>query len=199
MPHRIAILQSPAQAASLLDPQRLTMLEMLREPDSAAGLARRLQLPRQQVNYHLRALENANLVCLAGEARKGNCVERLMQATAESYLISPAVLGSMVPPLAEDRFSATYLAATAAQTITDLGQMQAAADRAGKRLATMTIATEVRFATPEARAAFAAEVAASLAAAVAKYHHETAPGGRKFKVFLGAYPAPKPRKTEIAA
>lgn len=196
MPPSIAILQNPEQAAALLDPQRLRLLNMLHEPDSAAGLARRLQLPRQQVNYHLRALETARLVQLAGETRKGNCVERLLQATAASYLINPEVLGALTPALDQDKFSAEYLAATSARTIADLGNLQAAASKSGKKLATLTLSTEVRFASPQTRAAFAAEISAALAAAVARYHDQTAPAGRSFRVMLGAYPAPHNSKKE---
>ena len=196
MPLPVAILQTSEQAAVLLDPQRLRLLNMLREPDSAAGLARRLQLPRQQVNYHLRALEAAHLVHLAGETRKGNCVERLLQATATSYLINPEVLGDLTPTVDQDKFSAGYLAATAARAIADLGNLQAAATKSGKKLATLKISTEVRFASPQMRAEFAAEISAALAAAAARYHAPNAPGGRTFRIMLGAYPAPTAPKKE---
>jgi hypothetical protein len=48
-----------------------------------------LALPRQQVGYHLRALEQAGLVELVEERRKGNCIERIVRAAACSYVISP--------------------------------------------------------------------------------------------------------------
>ena len=54
------VVRRPEAAAALLDPVRQQLLSHLAEPDSATGLARRLQLPRQRVNYHLRALESAN-------------------------------------------------------------------------------------------------------------------------------------------
>ena len=58
----------------------------------AATLAARLGIPRQRVNYHLRALELHGLVELAGERRHGGIVERLLQATAESFVVSPAAV-----------------------------------------------------------------------------------------------------------
>ena len=89
------VVTSPGRAAMLLDPLRLRLLEGLREPDSAAGLARRLRLPRQRVNYHLRELEKHKLVELVGRKRRGNCTARILRATARSYVISPAALGGV--------------------------------------------------------------------------------------------------------
>jgi len=65
-----------------------------------------------------------------------------------------------------------------------------AAERAGKRLATMTVETDLRFSTPAAQAEFAEELTKSVAALVAKYHDETTPGGRRFRLMAGAYPMP---------
>src|SRR5579862_8354674 len=78
----IEVVQGPERAAALLDPVRLRILEGLAEPDSAAGVARRLGLPRQRVNYHLHELEKHELVRFVEERRKGNCVERIVRATA---------------------------------------------------------------------------------------------------------------------
>jgi DNA-binding transcriptional ArsR family regulator len=51
-------------------PVRLAVLEVLREPDSAARVARRLGQPREAVNYHVEELGRAGLVRPAGERRK---------------------------------------------------------------------------------------------------------------------------------
>src|ERR1035437_3194857 len=51
----IQVIQSPEAAAILFSPARMRILEQLAEPDSAAGVARRLKLPRQQVSYPRRA------------------------------------------------------------------------------------------------------------------------------------------------
>jgi DNA-binding transcriptional ArsR family regulator len=191
MPAPLEIIQEPGKAAAVFDPQRLRLLEHLKEPDSAAGIARRLQLSRQQVNYHLRELEKAQLIVLVGERRKGNCVERLLQATAQSYLISPEVLGAMLPPLSPDRFSSAYLAATAARAVAELASLRSGAAEAGKKVATLTLSAEVRFATPATRLAFATDITAAFSGVIAKYHDEAAAEGRTFRVFLGGYPSVK--------
>ena len=58
----VQVIQSAAAAEKLLKPERLRILELLTEPDSASGIARRLSLPRQTVNYHLRELEKEGFV-----------------------------------------------------------------------------------------------------------------------------------------
>ena len=52
----VAVIEEPAAAVVTLDPKRARLLSELVEPASAAALAARLGLPRQKVNYHLRAL-----------------------------------------------------------------------------------------------------------------------------------------------
>jgi len=181
-----------AQAAALLQPQRLRLLEGLGEPDSAAGLARRLRLPRQQVNYHLRELERAGLVELVEERRRGNCVERVMVAAARRVVISPEVVGGLDVGMDDvsDHFSPTGLVASAARTIRELGELRSRADEDGARLATMTLESEVRFATVEARNAFAKELSDAVAHLVVKYHDAAATGGQSFRVVVGAHPLP---------
>lgn len=91
----VQIISRLDQAAAMLDPMRLRLLSELAEPESASGLARRLSLPRQRINYHLKELEKAELIELVEERRKGNCTERIVQATARSYQLDPAVLGPL--------------------------------------------------------------------------------------------------------
>jgi DNA-binding transcriptional ArsR family regulator len=187
MPALLQIVQSPEKASVLLQPGRLSLLERLTEPDSAAGLARRMGIPRQKVNYHLRELEREGFLELVEERRKGNCIERLVRATAREFLIAPHAGKSMTA----DRFSAAYLVSTAARVIRDLAALCLRARRAGKRIATLTLETEIRFSTAESRAAFAEELTATVAHLAAKYHDERAEGGRRFRVLAASYPALK--------
>ncbi len=189
----LSVIHDPRRAATLLDPLRLRLLERLSKPNSASGLARQLRLPRQKVNYHLRELEKAKLVELVEERRKGNCIERVVRATAVSYVIDPAALGKLAadPANVRDHFSSAYLVAVSARAIREVAALRAGAEKAGKKLATMTLETEVRFASAEARNAFAEELANSVADLTTKYHDEKSPGGRRFQFFVGGYPKPK--------
>jgi len=185
------LIQDARIAAAMLDPLRLRLLSELRDPDSASGLARRLRIPRQKINYHLRELEKRRLVELVEERRRGNCTERMLRATARAYVISPDVLGPLAadPEKIQDRFSSAYLVAVAARTIRDLGALRSKAEGAGKKLATLTLEAEVRFASAADRNAFAEELAAQVARLAAKYHNQGAPGGRSFKFVVAGYPA----------
>ncbi len=193
----LEVIRGAGQAAALLHGARRRLLAHLAEPDSAAGLARKLGLPRQRINYHLRELEREGLVECVEERRKGNCVERLVRAAARSFLISPEVLGALgtTPEAARDRFSTAYLMSAAARTIREVASLEARAKSQGKRLASFTIEAQVRFANAEARAAFAEELAQALARLTAKYHEERAPGGRAFRLVATIHPAPAPGTT----
>ena len=184
------------RAAVLLDPLRLRLLEGLREPDSAAGLARRLGLPRQKVNYHVRELEKQRLVELVGRRRRGNCTARILRATAQAYVIGPTALGALgaSPATVRDRFAAAYLVAVAAQAVQEVGELGARAERAGRRLSTLTLEAEVRFASAEARAGFAEELARAVARLTGKYHDANTPGGRAFRFVVAGYPATPPKE-----
>jgi DNA-binding transcriptional ArsR family regulator len=182
----------PETAATALRGTRRTLLAALAEPDSAAGLARRLGLPRQRLNYHLRALEHCGLLECVEERRKGNCTERVLRATAHSFVISPDALGVLgpTPEAARDRLSASYVVAIAARTITEVSTLDARARAEHKRISTLAIDSEIRFASPESRAAFASELSDRVAGLVAKYHDDASPRGRRCRLVALAHPLP---------
>jgi DNA-binding transcriptional ArsR family regulator len=189
----MAVVRDTSRAVHLMDPMRLELLERLAEPGSASSLARDLGLPRQRINYHLRELEKAGFVEFVEERRKGNCVERLVKATARSYLISPEILGALgrTPEEQQDRFSASYLLAAAGRLLRDVSEQMGRATAAKKRVATLTLETDIRFESAEARAAFAEELSTVVARLATKYHDAGAATGRTFRVVIGAYPAPR--------
>jgi DNA-binding transcriptional ArsR family regulator len=186
----VAVIDDPAAAEVSLDPIRARLLAELAEPRSATMLAARVGLPRQKVNYHLRELERHGLVELVQERRKGNVTERLMRATAASYVISPVVLAAVQPDpdRAPDRLSARWLLALGTRLVRDVGELISGSRRAGKPVATFAIDGEVRFASAADRAAFAEELAAAVTALVGRYHDDTAERGRDHRVFVAVYP-----------
>lgn len=187
----VAVIEDPAVAEVSLDPVRTRLLAELAEPRSATMLAATVGLPRQKVNYHLKALERHGLLELVEERRKGNCTERVLQATAVSYVISPAALAAVAPDPARspDRLSARWLLAVAARLVRDVGELITGAAQAGKRVATFALDGEVRFASAADRAAFARELTNAVTTLVGKYHDETAEGGRAHRVVLAVHPS----------
>lgn len=189
----VTAISDPSAAEATLDRTRARLLAELRQPASAAGLAERVGLPRQKVNYHLRLLEQHGLVELVAERRKGNCTERVLQATATSYVISPEALNTVAPDprRAPDRLSARWLLALAGQLVRDVGQLLAGADQAGKQLATFALDGEIRFASAADRAEFTEELVTAVAALIARYHDENAAQGRDHRIVLAVHPAAK--------
>jgi DNA-binding transcriptional ArsR family regulator len=188
----LCVIDDPASASVALDPVRSRLLSELLTPASAATLAGRLGLPRQKVNYHLRTLEAHGLVRVDSEKRWGGLTERRLVATASSYVVSPGALGPVAadPARGMDRLSASYLVALAARVVHEVGQLLRKSEELNKRLATLSIDTEVRFRSAEDRAAFSSELTAAVAALVSRYHDESAPGGRRHRLMIGAYPKP---------
>jgi DNA-binding transcriptional ArsR family regulator len=187
----VAVIEDAAAAEASLAPLRAQLLAELAEPGTASSLAARVGQPRQKVNYHLRELERHGLVELVEERRKGNMTERVLRATAASYVISPVALAAVAPDprRAPDRLSARWLLALAARLVSDVGALITGANRAGKRVATFALDGEVRFASAAARAAFAEELANTVVGLVGKYHADAAQGGRKYRVVVAVHPA----------
>jgi len=197
----VAVIEDPGAAEVSLNPMRSRLLAELAEPGTATSLAGKLGVPRQNLNYHLKALERHGLVELVEERKKGNMTERVLRATALSYVISPAALDGVQPDpsRAPDRLSARWLIAVTARAVRDVGQLVAGATKARKRLATFAMDGEVRFATAADRAAFAEELAVAVTSLVSKYHDETAPRGRDHRVIVAVHPSLKDDQPETTA
>ncbi|MET8678959.1 helix-turn-helix domain-containing protein [Streptomyces sp. NPDC004647] len=193
----VTVIEDPAAAEASLDPIRVRLLAELAEPASAAMLAARVGLPRQKVNYHLKALERHGLVELVGERRKGNMTERLMRATAASYVISPLALAAVQPDpsRSRDQLSARWLLALAARLVRDVGTLVTGAAKARKPLATYALDGEVRFASAVDRAAFIEELTRGVGALISKYHDASAEGGRDHRVVVAVHPSVKAEAT----
>jgi DNA-binding transcriptional ArsR family regulator len=197
----VAVIDDPVAAAVSLDPVRGRLLAELAQPGSASTLAARMGLPRQKVNYHLRALERHGLVELVEERRKGNMTERVMRATASSYVISPAALSAVAPDPSRspDQLSALWLLSLAARLVREVGELIGRSRRAGRPLATFGIDTEIRFASASDRAAFAAELSDAVEQLIGKYHDELAPRGRRHRLILALHPSITRRSDEAPA
>lgn len=187
------MIQDPAAAVVALDPVRSRLLAELREPASAAALSARVGISRQKVNYHLRQLEAHGLVEAAGTRAWGGLTERLLVATAAGYVVSPEALGAAgsTPGRTRDRLAAAYVVALAARVVAEVGGMARNAVRQGKRLPVFGLDTDIRFASPADRAAFADELTAAVTRLASKYHDERAPSGRWQRLMVSVHPVPK--------
>ena len=189
--HDVTVIDDPAAAEASLDPLRAGLLAALAEPGSATTLAAKAGVSRQRLNYHLRELERHGLVELVEERRKGNCTERVLRATAASYVISPAAFAAVAPDPARspDQVSAHWMLALAGQLVREVGELITRSTAARKRVATFAIDSEIRFASAADRAAFARELGDAVADLVAKYHDQQAEGGREHRLVVAVHPS----------
>ncbi|MEZ5217822.1 MAG: helix-turn-helix domain-containing protein [Ilumatobacteraceae bacterium] len=131
----VGVIEDPAAARAALDPIRARVLSALVEPGSATSLATRLGLPRQQLNYHLRILEEHGLVRLVEERPRRGLTERIVVASARSYAVSPDALGECgADPARADRLSTRYLVAVAARMIREVADLARRAEASGRTL-----------------------------------------------------------------
>ena len=183
-----ALLDDLDTALLALAPIRRRILTALAEPASAAGLAEQLDMPRQKIGYHLRALEGAGLVQPAGERRKRGFTERLFVA-ARNHVFDPALMQTPPDPdaiEAQDRHAADHLISTASTMVRDVARMRQDAAAEGARLLTLTVEADVVFAAPADFDAFTEEVSAAVAGLARKY---AAPSGRRYRLTAAAHPA----------
>jgi DNA-binding transcriptional ArsR family regulator len=189
---------SARRASALLHPLRTRLLSLARQPASATELARRLGLPRQRVNYHVRALERAGFLKAAGRRRRRNLIEQRYVATARSYVLSPSLLGPLAADwrAIEDTASADYMLALAEQVRSDVTVASEQARGEGKPLATLSVKSQFRFQTPAQRAEFAAEVRRALVEVIARHSSPNrledgrTGRGRPYRLVLACYPVP---------
>ena len=172
--------------AALASPFRRQLLEELSDrADSAASIARRHDMSRQRVGYHMRELVKAGLLEVVEERAQRGLKEQLYRTRPLAFVHGPERL----PPRdVHDRYSWAALVNLLARALWDLVRVRRAADAAKKRVATLAIETEVRFANPSDRAAFTEALAKSVASLVDAYQAPDA-SGRSFRLVVGAYPA----------
>ena len=194
--NRMALLAEPEKLRGALAPIRRRLLARLRTPASATELARELEVGRQKINYHLRRLEEAGLIELVEERQRRGCVERIMRARADAYVIDPSLMSGGPEASNQDdrtrardgdRHAAGHLVAVASDTVRDVTRMQVAADQAGLRLLTFTLETEVRLGAPADLHRFTEALAHAIASVVSDFDR---PGGRAYRVIGAGHPAP---------
>ncbi len=187
----VDVIEEAAAAAAVLDPLRSRILHALVEPGSATTLAPVLGETRQKLNYHLHALEAHGLVHLVEERPRRGLTERILVASARTFVVSPGALGrNACAPEHTDRLSTRYLIAVAARMLREVADLARRADRAGLTLATLSIDTEIRFASAADRAAFTDELTTAITTLAARFHDETAAAGRWHRLIVAAHPRP---------
>jgi DNA-binding transcriptional ArsR family regulator len=186
---RVRYLDEPKELQALAHPLRLTLLEGLRTPSSAAELARTVDASRQNVNYHLKELERAGLVRKVGERRSGGFTESLFEAVASSFVVSPRAAWGDERRLDALRaqLSLEHLVRLGEQLGHDAAVLLDRAAFDGEEIASVSVDAEVHFTSEDDRSQFLREYLAAVGPLLRKHGRKT---GTPYRVVLGAYPDP---------
>lgn len=196
MKREVEVIRERERAGVLLHPLRLRILEAARDPASSAGLARRLGLKAQKVNYHVQRLSEAGFLVKVEERRAGNILETVYGASAESYVLASGVLGPLSPPQSASGVTAGRLLALQARAEEELGRVMEQAGVRSGTIGALSLDEEFLFETAEQRSVFTRAVRELFSAVVRKYTSPERPaaeepaGGRAYRMILGCYPLP---------
>jgi DNA-binding transcriptional ArsR family regulator len=189
----VRTIEDPEALQALSHPLRVRILDALREPDSAAAVARRLGEARQKVNYHLKELERSGLVVRTGERRNGNFVESLYRSSARTLVILPRAAWGDPRRLAAmaDQLSLENLVNLGERLARDAAVLLDRAAFDGEQIASAAVDAEVSFDSEATRAAFLDEYLAAIGPLVKKYGSKR---GTPYRVAVAVYPNPSERE-----
>jgi len=172
---------------ALMHPVRVQVLDELREPDSAAGVARRIGKSRQSVNYHVKELAAAGLVEPAGERRSGNFVEQLFQSVAKTFIVTPRLAWKDPRRVAalRDQVPLEHLISLGERVQRDASALLDRAAFDGEQVASASLEAEVHFPDEATRAAFLQDYAKAVGPLLTKYGSQT---GEPYRAVLAVYP-----------
>jgi DNA-binding transcriptional ArsR family regulator len=186
---RTEVVADLARLQALTHPVRLRMLELLRDAQSAASVARAIGQSRQKINYHLKELERGGLVRPAGERRKGNMTEQLYRSVAGTFLVSPRL--AWTDPrrgqALQDQASLAVLVGLGERLQRDAAELLDRAAFEGAQIPSASVEVEVSFADAAARSAFMTEYLEAVGPLLNKYGARRG-AGTPFRLALAVYP-----------
>ena len=159
---RVTVLDDPDRVVEILSPIRRLILAGLAEPDSATGLARRLGHSRQNINYHLRSLEEAGLVTVDELRPRRGLTERVMRRTFDVVLVDPTAFDTAALSR-HDVAGLSGVVASALDTIRAVAQVTKSASAEGQRVAAASLSSDIRLASPTKMQDMLDELAAVIA------------------------------------
>lgn len=175
------------ELSAMASPFRQQLLETLTTPESASGLARRYEMSRQRIGYHMRDLERAGCIEITGERQHRGLKEKLYRTKPMAFAYAPPSDDRLQR---RDRFSWAALVDLVARTLWDLMSLRRRADAKGKRLATLAIEADLYFETPEQRKAFTESLIDAVEHVVRDHEQPKSKKARAFRLIIGAFPKP---------
>ena len=125
-------------------------------------------------------------------------IERVLVACADTFVLDPSLVqraGDRAVD-AQDRHASEHLVRTASALVCDVARMREAADREGKRLLTLTVESELTFATPADFDVFSEQLSDAITALAKRYAASPLrKGGRRYRLVAAAHPALQTKAT----
>jgi DNA-binding transcriptional ArsR family regulator len=171
------------QADALFKPQRVEVLRQLAEPHSCTEVGAVLGQSPQRVYYHVRKLLDADLVTQVAERRVRGIHEGVYRAAAQSYWLSPRLVGTIGRRRVQDELSLGYLLHLVEDVQADLAEL----DRAAPEMPTLGISGEIRL-PAGGRKAFLDDLRATLQELFARHGGAD---GDAFRLAVACYPKHK--------
>lgn len=176
---------------ALASPFRRQLLDELREtPASASHIARRHDMSRQRVGYHMRELVKAGYLEVVEERQQRGLKEQLYRVRSFAYVHATVHATESIDDdrHQQDRFAWATLLNLMAKGLWDLIKIRRLADARRQRVATLAMETRLRFRNPSERKAFTEELIQAVNAVSEKYQVPDEEDGRDFRLLVGAYP-----------
>ncbi len=177
-----------SELSALASPLRQRLLDALTTEDSASGLARRFDMSRQRIGYHMRDLEKAGCIEAVGTRQQRGLTEKLYRARPIAFVHSPPGIDTK-SLRKRDRFSWAALVNLLARSLGDLITLRRNADKASKRLATLALEADLNFESPGARMAFTEDLLDAVETVLSRHETPASEKSRHFRLVLGAYPS----------
>ena len=168
------------QADALFKPRRVDVLRLLAEPRTCTEIGRELGDSPQKVYYHVKRLQSAGLVELVDERRVRGIVEGIYRATAQSFWVSPELVGRIGGPRESNQYGIGFLLNLTEELQIDLAGL---ASQEGAP-PTLGISGEVRLRGDQG-AAFVADLQAAFQGVLDRY---SGTEGTPFRLALACYP-----------
>lgn len=178
-------------ARVLLNPIRVAMLELMREPRTSAELAEKLEMSPQRINNHLKELLDTKLIERVENRTKRNLIEGVYQASGRFYWLSPRITREQSVDLQklQEAMSLHNLLVMSERLHEDAARLLERSDSAkAGEVPSIGVTAEIRLRTPQEREQFTREFLTALHSVLEKYQGPAGPE-QKFTAMMICYPS----------
>jgi len=177
-------------AKVLMNPVRIAILELLREPMTCAEIATRLEMSQQRIHNHIKELRNSNLVQIASTRQKRNLLEAVYQSSGKLFWLSPEITRSTHTNLKElqESLSLHNLLVMSEKLSTDAAYLL---DNVGdEEIPSLGITADIFLESEDTREKFAKDYLKLMHQLLEKYQSppESSNSSEKFTAMLICYP-----------